>query len=163
MTMMLTRTIRLQLKPTLEQAVLLQQTMQAHTMCFNEVCQLGDAEKMSNGVQLHRLTYASHRASTHLPSQLICAARVKATEAMKSVRTHRRKQEHTYHERLKQAQQTGKPIKPLRLAKLPHSRLCAIRYDARSSRFDRHSRMVSLVHVQQPGQTRNRAMIRASV
>ena len=80
---MLTRTIRIQLKPTPEQAVLLQQTMQQYTTCFNEVCQLGDAEKMSNGVQLHRLTYAHHRASTHLPSQLICAARVKATEALK--------------------------------------------------------------------------------
>src|SRR6266567_165070 len=163
MTMMLTRTIRIQLKPTLEQAVLLQQTMQAYTMCFNEVCQLGDAEKMSNGVQLHRLTYASHRASTHLPSQLICAARVKATEAMKSVRTLRRKQIQTYQERLKKAQKTGKPIKPLRLAKMPHSGLCAIRYDSRSFRFDRNSRMVSLVHVQQSGQIRNRATIGASV
>src|SRR6266700_1408278 len=156
MTMMLTRTIRIQLKPTLEQAVLLQQTMQAYTMCFNEVCQLGDAEKMSNGVQLHRLTYAHHRASTHLPSQLICAARVKATEALKSVITRRKKQAQKYQALVKQ----GKAHKPLKLAQTPHSALCAIRYDARSFRFDRNRRLVSLVHVQQ---ARNRATIAVKV
>lgn len=161
--MIATRTIRIRLQPTAEQAARLQQTMQEYTACFNEVCQLADTEKISNGLDLHRLTYASHRASTHLPSQLICAARVKATEAIKSVRTYRRKQVQTYQKRLKKAQKTGKSIKPLRLAKMPHSRLCAIRYDARSFRFDRNSRVVSLVHVQQPGQIRNRATIRASV
>ncbi len=163
MNMIATRTIRIRLQPTAEQAALLHQTMQEYTACFNEVCQLADTEKLSNGLDLHRLTYASHRASTHLPSQLICAARVKATEAMKSVRTYRRKQVQTYQKRLKKAQMTGKSIKPLRLAKMPHSHLCAIRYDARSFRFDRNSRMVSLVHVQQPGQRRNRATIGASV
>src|SRR5205823_11079557 len=82
MNMIETRTIRIQLKPTPEQAYLLQQTMQEYTACFNEVCQLADAEKISNGVELHKLTYAHQRATTHLPSQLICAARVKATEAL---------------------------------------------------------------------------------
>jgi putative transposase len=51
----------------------------------------------------------------------------------------------------------------LKLAKTPHSRLCAIRYDARSFRFDRTSRLVSLVHVQQPGQRRNRATLAVKV
>jgi putative transposase len=161
--MRVTRTIRIALQPTPEQAALLHQTLQEYTACFNAVCQRADAEKISNGLDLHRLTYASCRASTHLPSQLICAARVKATEAMKSVRTHRRKQVQAYHKRLKQAQKTGKPAKPLRLAKTPHSHLCALRYDARSFRFDRKSRLVSLVHVQQPGHRRNRAIIGASV
>jgi len=157
--MILTRTIRIQLKPTPEQAVLLQQTMQEYTTCFNEVCQLGDAEKMSNGVQLHRLTYAHHRASTHLPSQLICAARVKATEALKSMITRRKKQAQKYQVLVKQ----GKAHKPLKLAQTPHSALCAIRYDARSFRFDRNHRLVSLVHVQQAGQARNRATIAVKV
>ncbi len=156
---MLTRTIRIQLKPTPEQAVLLQQTLQEYTTCFNEVCQLGDAEKMSNGVQLHRLTYAHQRASTHLPSQLICAARVKATEALKSVITRRKKQAQKYQALVKQ----GKAHKPLKLAKTPHSALCAIRYDARSFRFDRNRRLVSLVHVQQAGHGRNRATIAVKV
>ncbi len=159
MTMMLTRTIRIQLKPTPEQAVLLQQTMQEYTTCFNEVCQVGEASKMSNGVQLHRLTYAHHRASTHLPSQLICAARVKATEALKSVITRRKKQAQRYQALVKQ----GKAHKPLKLAQTPHSALCAIRYDARSFRFDRNRRLVSLVHVQQAGQAHNRASIAVKV
>src|SRR5712691_12902811 len=92
MNMIATRTMRIQLKPTPEQANLLQQTMQEYTACFNDVCQLADAEKISNGVELHKLTYATHRATTHLPSQLVCAARVKATEAIKSVIDRRKKQ-----------------------------------------------------------------------
>jgi len=160
---MLTRTIRIQLKPTPEQVALLRQTMQEYTACFNEVCQLADTEKISNGVELHRLTYANQRATTHLPSQLICAARVKATEAIKSVRARRKKQVQKYQQRLKEAQKTGKPVKPLKLAKTPHSQVCAIRYDARSFRFDRDSRMVSLVHVQQEGHIRNRATITVKV
>jgi putative transposase len=161
--MKLTRTMRIQLKPTPEQARLLQQTMHEYTACFNEVCQLAETEKISNGVELHRLTYANHRATTHLPSQLICAARVKATEAIKSVITHRKRQVQKHQQRLKEAKKTDKPVKPLKLAKTPHSKLCAIRYDARSFRFDRNARMVSLVHVQQEGVTRNRAGIAVKV
>src|SRR6266567_8015988 len=163
MTIMLTRTIRIQLKPTPEQAYLLQQTMQEYTACFNEVCQLADAEKISNGVELHKLTYANERATTHLPSQLICAARVKATEAIKSVITRRKKQGVKHQQRVQESQKTGKPVRPLKLAKTPASRLCAIRYDARSFRFDRESQVVSLVHVQQPGQGRNREVIAVKV
>jgi IS605 OrfB family transposase len=155
--------MRIQLKPTPEQATLLQQTMHEYTACFNEVCQLAETEKISNSVELHRLTYANHRATTHLPSQLICAARVKATEAIKSVITHRKRQVQKHQQRLKEAKKTGKPVKPLKLAKTPHSKLCAIRYDARSFRFDRNARMVSLVHVQQEGVTRNRAGIAVKV
>ncbi len=161
--MIVTRTIRIQLKPTPEQTTLLQQTMQEYTACFNEVCQLAETEKISNGVELHRLTYAKQRASTHLPSQLICAARVKATEALKSVLVRRKKQVQKYQQRLKEAQKTGKAVKPLKLARTPCSALCAIRYDARSFRFDRHTRMVSLVHVQQAGATRNRATMAVKV
>lgn len=160
---MLQRTIRIKLKPTPEQAVLLQQTMQEYTACFNEVCQLADAEKISNGVELHRLTYANHRATTHLPSQLICSARVKATEAIKSMIARRKKQVQKYQQRLKEAKKRGKPVKPLKLAKTPRSKLCAIRYDARSFRFDRGARRVSLVHVQQEGVTRHRAIIAVKV
>src|SRR2546423_10054406 len=109
MNMIETRTIRIQLKPTPEQAYLLQQTMQEYTACFNEVCQLADAENIRNGVELHRLTYAHQRATTHLPSQLICAARVKATEATKSVVTQRKKQVQKYQQRLQEAQKTGNP------------------------------------------------------
>jgi putative transposase len=159
MNMIVTRTIRIQLQPTPEQAALLHQTMQEYTHSFNTVCQVADTEKISNGVDLHKLTYANERATTHLPSQLICAARVKATEAIKSVLARRKKQLKKYAILQKQGQAT----KPLKLAQTPHSQLCAIRYDARSFRFDRVSRMVSLVHVQQEGQRRNRATIEVKV
>ena len=157
--MIVTRTIRIQVQPTPEQAQLLHQTMKEYTACFNEACRVADTEKISNGRELHKLTYAEHRASTHLPSQLICAARVKATEAIKSVVARRKKQLKKY----QQLQKQGKATKPLKLARTPNSALCAIRYDARSFRFERNSRMVSLVHVQQPGQKRNRATITVTV
>src|SRR6266516_3703609 len=143
MNMLATRTIRIQLKPTPEQVLLLQQTMQEYTDSFNAVCQVADVQ----------------RASTHLPSQLICAARVKAMEAIKSVIARRTKQRRKYEALLKQ----GKATRPLKLARTPHSTLCAIRYDARSFRFDRNSRLVSLVHVKQPGQRRNRATIAVKI
>ncbi|GAC1568550.1 MAG: RNA-guided endonuclease TnpB family protein [Ktedonobacteraceae bacterium] len=157
--MIATRTIRIQLNPTPEQFALLQQTMQEYTASFNAVCQTADSERVNNGVELHKLTYAEQRATTHLPSQLICAARVKATEAIKSVLVRRKKQVKKYQALQKQ----GKAHRPLKLARTPHSELCAIRYDARSFRFDRQSRMVSLVHVQQAGQMRNRALIAVQV
>ncbi|HVB72997.1 MAG TPA: transposase [Ktedonobacteraceae bacterium] len=159
MNMIATRTIRIQLNPTPEQAALLQQTMQEYTAAFNAVCHLADTQQVSNGVELHRLTYAEQRAATDLPSQLICAARVKATEAVKSVFARRQKQIKKYEALQKQ----GKATRPLRLASTPHSDQCAIRYDARSFRFDRQIRMVSLVHVQQAGHTRNRALIAVKV
>lgn len=159
MNMLETRTIRIQLKTTAEQSQLLLQTMQEYTDCYNDVCKRADAEKMSNGLELHKLTYAEHRANTHLPSQLICAARVKATESIKSVIALRKKQVQLHQKRLKHAEKMGKNVKPLKLAKTPQSTLCAIRYDARSFRFDRKTRVVSLLHVQQEGHTRNRALI----
>ena len=163
MNMIETRTMRIQLQTSPEQSKLLLQTLQEFTDCYNAVCQRADAAKISNGLELHRLTYGEHRATTHLPSQLICAARVKATESIKSVLSLRKKQMQTYQKRLKQAQKTGKNVKPLKLAKTPHSTLCAIRYDARSFRFDRTSRVVSLLHVQQEGQKRNRVIIPVQV
>jgi len=159
MNMIATRTIRIQLNTTPEQAELLRHTMEAYTRSFNEVCSVADAEKVSNGVELHKLTYATQRATTYLPSQLICAARVKATEAIKSVLTRRKKQVQKYQALQKQ----GKATKPLKLASTPSSPLCAIRYDARSFRFDRLTRTVSLVHIQQEGKVRNRAIIPVKV
>jgi len=102
-----TRTIRIQLKTAPEQSRLLLQTMQEYTDCYNDVCQRADAEKISNGLDLHKLTYAQHCASTHLPSQLICAARVKATESIKSVISLRKKQIQLHQKRLKKAEKTG--------------------------------------------------------
>jgi putative transposase len=74
------RTLVLQLKPTPEQAQMLQRTLQEHTACFNAVARAGFETGCSNGVELHKHTYYPLRAQyPDLPAQLVCAARVKAT------------------------------------------------------------------------------------
>jgi len=91
------RTIVVQLNPTPEQARLLQRTLHEHTACFNTVARLGFASKCSNGVELHKETYYPLRAAfPDLPAQLVCAARVKATEAVKSALTWAKKHEAAY-------------------------------------------------------------------
>lgn len=105
------RTIRIQIKPSTETIKVLTQTVEQYTWSFNAVCQHGWEHKLSSGSELHKATYYDHRTLTGLPAQLVCAARVKATEALKSVRAHKRKKE---------------------VATCPQSKFCAIRYDARS-------------------------------
>ncbi len=105
------RTIRIQLQPDMETAKLLSQTIEQYTWSFNAVCKYGWENDLANGVGLHKATYYDHRAITGLPSQLVCAARVKATEALKSAQSLRKK---------------GKTVS------CPTSKRCPIRYDARS-------------------------------
>ena len=106
------RTIVVQLKPAPEQAQVLRQTIQEHTDCFNAVATLGFTTKCSNGIELHKQTYYDLRALyPKLPAQLVCASRVKATEAVKSAL-----------DRQKKGRKTG----------VPHSKVCPIRYDGRS-------------------------------
>lgn len=79
------RTITVHLTPTLEQARVLKQTLEQHTACFNAVARLGFTAKCSNGIELHKQTYYELRTQyPKLPAQLVCASRVKATEAVKS-------------------------------------------------------------------------------
>lgn len=106
------RTIRLQLKPTLEQAETLRETLRQSTACFNFVASHGFESGEKNGVELHKATYYALREQhPQLPSQLVCAARVKATEAIKSAFALRKK---------------GKKVS------CPNSQSAPIRYDARS-------------------------------
>jgi IS605 OrfB family transposase len=103
----------LQLNPTPEQACILRETLVASTACFNAVAHEGFTTGCSNGIALHKRTYYPLRAAyPALPSQLVCAARVKATEAVKSAL-----------DRLKKHKK----------AHAPHSQCCPIRYDQRSS------------------------------
>ena len=86
------RTLVIQLKPTPEQAQILHRTLQEHTACFNAVARTGFETRCSNGVELHKQTYYPLRAKfPDLPAQLVCAARVKATEAVKSALTWQKK------------------------------------------------------------------------
>ena len=112
------RTIRLQLKPSDQETVALWQTIEQYTWSFNAVCKYGWEQSLSNGVELHKATYYKHRLETGLPSQLVCAARVKAAEALKSAKALKKK---------------GGTVN------CPSSKCCPIRYDARSytAWFDR--------------------------
>jgi len=105
-------TLRLKLyrDPATETA--LRETLLQFTDCFNAVCRYGWDNNERNGTRLHQATYKPLRqAHPDLPSQLVVSARMKATEALKSVA-----------ERKKQR----------RSVTCPQSALCPVRYDARS-------------------------------
>src|SRR5437773_1691843 len=106
------RTLVLDLSPTPEQAATMLRTSSDYTACFNAVAAEGYNSGCFNGVELHKRTYYPLRAQhPALPAQLVVSSRMKATEAVKSALTHKRKG---------------------RKASLPHSRFCPIRYDMRS-------------------------------
>ena len=122
-----------QLNPTPEQARTLKATLEQHTACFNAVAKEGFPTACSNGVELHKRTYYPLRATyPHLPAQLVCAARVKATEAIKSALTWKAKKEKTYPKQVEKAKKQGKPIPPFKPVRCPQSTLACIRYDQRS-------------------------------
>lgn len=104
-------------------------TLTAYTKAFNTVCQVGYDSKDYNGVSLHHKTYKVVRG--YLPAQLAISARMKATEALKSVRAQRKKKK-------------GKTFYP---AKCPQSKLCSIRYDVNSYSLFIDKQEVSLLTV----------------
>lgn len=121
------RTIRLRLNPTPEQAGALLETLRQHTECFNAVCAFGWERREKNGVRLHHATYHQLRKSfPGLPAQLVIAARVRATEAVKSALTLKKK---------------GRKVSQ------PSSALAPIRYDARTYSIKPQQGMVSLSSV----------------
>jgi putative transposase len=127
------RTFVIHLQPTSEQAGILHQTLEQYTACYNAVACEGFMTQCSNGVELHKRTYYPLRARyPALPAQLVCAARVKATESVKSALTRRKNYDKHYPMRVAKAQKDNKPIPTYKPAKVPQSTLCAIRYDARS-------------------------------
>jgi IS605 OrfB family transposase len=105
------RTIRIQLQTDPGTAGVLTQTIEQYTWSFNTVCKHGWEHNLTSGTELHKATYYDHRTITGLPAQLVCAARVKATEALKSAKAKKYKKEKV---------------------SCPESKFCAIRYDSRS-------------------------------
>ena len=104
--------IVVKLHTTPPQHAALCETLRQSTACFNAVCRQGWEQNERNGVRLHHATYKRLRERYDtLPSQLVVSARMKATEALKSVE-----------ERRKQG----------RVVSCPQSQLCPVRYDARS-------------------------------
>ncbi len=127
------RTIIVQLNPTHEQAVILKRTLDEHTACFNTVAHTGFTTQCSNGTELHKETYYPLRLQyPDLPSQLVCATRVKATESVKSALMWKAKYEKEYPKNVAKAQKQGRPIPRFKPVKCPHSVIAAIRYDVRS-------------------------------
>jgi len=108
-------TLRLRVVVDAGSEVALRETIAQYTASFNRVCAVGWDMPRLNGVELHHATYASERAATTLPAQLVCSARVKATEALASCRTRARK---------------GKKVS------CPRSSRTSIRYDARSAKVN---------------------------
>lgn len=100
--MKITRTVKLKLQCSPSDLL---PTLELYTKSFNKVCSVGWADKDFNGVSLHHKTYNDIR--TYLPSQLAITSRMKATEALKSVKNKKKKS-------------------------CPKSKLSSIRYDARS-------------------------------
>ncbi len=127
------RTLVVQLNPTPEQAHILARTLQAHTECFNVVARTGFESGCSNGLELHKQTYYPLRAkSPELPAQLVCAARVKATEAVKSALTWQQKHAARYAELVAEGQKQGRRPPKFKPVRCPQSTCAPIRYDQRS-------------------------------
>lgn len=79
------RTMRVQLRTTPEQALLLAETTRQFTPVFNAVAAYGYAAKEKNGVTLHHALYYPQKAVyPDLVSDHHIQARIKATEAVKS-------------------------------------------------------------------------------
>src|SRR6266699_728127 len=122
------RTITVQLNPTPGQARIFKATLEQHTACFNAVAREGWTSACSNGVELHKRTYYPLRAEfPDLPAQLVCAARVKATEAVKSALTWKVKKEQAYPKLVEKAKKLDKPTPPFKPVRCPHSELACIR------------------------------------
>jgi putative transposase len=120
-------TLRLKLNTDAATDAALHETMRLSTECFNAVCRYGYNHNERNGIELHHATYNDLRKQYDtLPAQLVVSARMKATEALKSVEE-RRKQ--------------GKRVS------CPQSELCPIRYDARSYWVKLEAGIVSLATV----------------
>src|SRR6266581_2721636 len=142
------RTIVLHLYPTPEQERILKSTLEQYTSCYNAVAQEGFTTECSNGVELHKRIYYPLRAAyPDLPAQLVCSARVKATESVKSALTWRKKNDKNYPKRVAKAQKLNKPIPVYKPVHAPQSTLCAIRYDARSYWVKWESRTASIATV----------------
>lgn len=147
------RTIRLKLDTTSTQQAALLQTLKSFTAAFNFVCDYGWQHSEKASTRLHHATYYTVKGVVDLPSQLICAARVKAAEALKSTFTHLK----LYPAKLTKyqlakaaAEKKGKPFrrKEPRPPSCPKATLCPVLYDQRSYRLDWAVRTASLATAQ---------------
>lgn len=133
---------------TYEQTAVIWQTLKEHTDCFNVVARLGFESKCSNSVELHKRTYYTLRAQyPNLPAQLVCAARVKASEAVRSTLTWERKRTLQFSKLVAKAKKLEKEHPTFKPIKVPQSKSAPIRYDQRSYKINWESMTVSLATV----------------
>ncbi len=89
-------TVRFKLNPDQQQSAALIDTLNQYAACFDRVASVGYETHTTNGVTLHHATYYPLREQyPDLPAQLVCSSRVRATEALKAVRTNQRKHRNT--------------------------------------------------------------------
>lgn len=139
------RTVIVQLRPTSEQAHALRETLAQFTRAFNAVCIYGWHHQQKNGVALHHATYYETKAlCPGLVSDLLIAARVKATEAVKSALTWKTKKEQAYPKQVAKAEKRGKPAPVFKPVHCPQSGQCAVRYNEKTSVLNWQARSVRL-------------------
>lgn len=139
------RTIKIPLILTSEQTMALKATQINYAQVFNHVTIYGIKNKIYNGVELHKGTYSTFSGRGFLPSQLICSARVKATEALTSYCTNQKKRTKQI-EKQKLLIASGKKIyRPIKPISTPvYKNTSSVRYDARSFSINFKDQIVSV-------------------
>jgi putative transposase len=84
-------TLKLRLSGSASAFVALRETANTYTESFNRVSQVAYYMPRQNKRELHKLTYDTERGACDLPSQLVCSARDKAYEAVKSTLERKKK------------------------------------------------------------------------
>lgn len=131
------RTVRIQLHPTPEQAIALDETIAQFTQAFNQVCAYGWEHQEKNGVRLHHETYRDTKVSCPgLVSDLLIQARVKATETLISAFTWKKKHEASSARKVEKAKEKGYPVPQFKPVKCPASELCPPRYNIKTYTLD---------------------------
>lgn len=139
------RTVRIQLHPDSEQAKALDGTVAQFTQAFNQVCASGWHHQEKNGVRLHHETYRDTKVSCpELVSDLLIQARVKATEALTSALTWKKKHEASYAKKVEKAKAKGYPIPKFKPVKCPQSEVCPPRYNVHTYTLDWRKQFVRL-------------------
>jgi IS605 OrfB family transposase len=78
---------KIRLNPSEEQNKVLLKTLEQYKQAIDSPLTYGFQNKIVSGVELHKATYYPIQKQISLPSQLICSARCKATEILKSIKT----------------------------------------------------------------------------
>ena len=84
-------TLKLRLNGSTSAFSALRETAKLYTESFNRVSQVAYSMPRQNKTELHKLTYEPERSTCDLPSQLVCSARDKAYEAVKSTLERKKK------------------------------------------------------------------------